>query len=73
MQTSVEIKTKKDTRKVSTDLSKNAVTQKKIISPLTQKLNVKEKTQFQKDCEGAITIEEARKRSLAFIDRIWKK
>ncbi len=47
--------------------------QKKIISPLTQKSNVKEKTQFQKDCEGAITIEEARKRSLAFIDKIWKK
>jgi hypothetical protein len=73
MQTSVEIKTKKNTRKVPVDLSKNAMTQKKIISPLTQKLNVKEKTQFQKDCEGAITIEEAQKRSLAFIDRIWKK
>ncbi len=73
MQTSVEIKTKKNTRKVSTDLSKNAMTQKKMISPLTQKLDVNEKTQFQKDCEGAITIEEARKRSLAFIDKIWKK
>jgi hypothetical protein len=73
MQTSVEIKEKKNTRKAPTDLSKNIKGQKKMVSPLTKKLNSKEKTQFQKDCEGAITIEEARKRSLAFIDRIWKK
>jgi hypothetical protein len=73
MQTSVEIKAKKNTKTSSIPLSKNVKDSKKAIPPLTQKLNTKEKTQFQKDCEGAITIEEARKRSLAFIDRIWKK
>jgi hypothetical protein len=73
MQTSVEIKTRKNAKIISTSLSKDVNNKKEMVSPAIKKLKPKGKTQFQKDCEGAITIEEARKRSLAFIDRIWKK
>jgi hypothetical protein len=36
-------------------------------------LGVEEKTKFEKNWERGISIVEARKRSLHFIDKMWKK
>jgi hypothetical protein len=69
MQTSLEIKTRKNSKLIS----RNVENENEMVSPSVKKIKAKAKTQFQKDCEGAITIEEARKRSLAFIDKIWEK
>ncbi len=54
---------------VTIDVKKHSV----FVKPLLEKIKIVEKSKFEKDCEGAITIEEARKRSLAYIEKIWKK
>ena len=54
---------------VTIDVKKHSA----FVKPLLEKIKKVEKTKFEKECEGAITIDEARKRSLAFIEKIWTK
>ena len=67
------IKIKKNVRgevtHVQIDLKKN---QQAI--PLLKQMGLLEKTAFEKDVETALTVEEARKHTLAFIDSLpWQK
>ena len=44
------------------------------ISPFLEKLGITTKTQFQKDREGGLTIEEARAKTKKFLETLpWKK
>jgi len=44
-----------------------------VITPVLRQLGVIEKTEFQKECEGGLTVGEARESSLKFIEEIWRK
>ncbi len=44
-----------------------------VITPLLKQLGLIEKTEFQKECEGGLTVSEARESSLKFIEEIWRK
>ncbi|MEO6639400.1 MAG: hypothetical protein ABIN25_14065 [Ginsengibacter sp.] len=68
------ITTKKNDRGEITHVTINVQKHKETITPVLQRLGVIEKTKFQKDCEGAITIEDARQDTLDFVRSLtWKK
>jgi hypothetical protein len=60
---------KGDITHVTIDVKKH----KEIITPVLRHLGVIGKTKFQKECEGGLSVEEAKKSSLKFIDEIWGK
>ncbi len=67
------VKTQKDSRGNVTHVTINVKKHKEAV-PVLQNLGLMEKTQFEKDCEGAITIEEARAHTHAFIKSLpWKR
>ena len=73
MSTLAGIDTQKNKKGEITHVTIDVKKHNAFVKPLLEKIEIVEKTKFEKDCEGAITIEEARKRSLAYIEKIWKK
>jgi hypothetical protein len=67
------VDTQKNTKGEITHLTIDVKKHKEFVVPMLAQLGVKEKTKFEKDWERGISIEEARKRSLNFIDKMWKK
>ncbi len=65
--------TQKNTKGEITHITIDVKKHKEFVAPMLAQLSVKEKTKFEKDWKRGISIEEARKRSLQFIDKIWKK
>jgi hypothetical protein len=63
----------KNTKGEITHLTIDVKKRKEPVAPMLAQLGGKEKTKFEKDWERGISIEEARKRSLHFIDKMWKK
>ncbi len=67
------IKTQKNTRGEITHVTINLKKHQKVV-PMLKELGVVSKTQFEKDCEDALTIEEARIRIKKFVKNLpWKK
>lgn len=67
------VKMQKDARGNVTHITIDVKKHKEAV-PVLRELGLIEKTQFEKDCEGAITIEEARAHTHAFIKSFpWKK
>jgi hypothetical protein len=67
------VATQKNTKGEITHVTIDVKKHKEFVEPMLAQLGVKEKTKFEKDWERGISIEEARKRSLNFIDKMWKK
>ncbi len=68
------ITTKKNVKGKITHVTIDVQKHKQAIIPVLNQLGVIEKTEFQKDCEGAISIEEAREDTLNFVRSLpWKK
>jgi hypothetical protein len=67
------VATKKNTKGEITHITIDVKKHKEFVAPMLAQLGVKEKSKFEKDWERGISIEEARKRSLQFIDKMWKK
>jgi hypothetical protein len=67
------ITTKKNDMGKITHVTINMQKHRKAIAPLLQQLGVIEKTQFKKDCEGAITPEELRQNLHKKIKEMWQK
>ena len=67
------IKTQKNTRGEITHVTINLKKHQGVV-PMLKELGVVSKTQFEKDCEDALTIEEARTRIKKFVKNLpWKK
>lgn len=67
------VTTKKDEKGNITHIIINVKKHKQAV-PLLKEMGLMEKSQFEKECEDAITIEEARKHTHDFIrDLPWKK
>ena len=67
------IKTQKNTRGEITHVTINLKKHQEVV-PMLKELGVVSKTQFEKDCEGALTVEEARTRIKKFVKNLpWKK
>lgn len=67
------IATQKNSKGELTHLTINVKKHKEMVAPLMMQLCPTEKTQFEKDWERGITIEEVRKKSHEFIRKMWKK
>ncbi len=68
------ITTKKNGKGKITHVTFDVEKHKQSITPVLNQLGVIEKTQFQKDCEGAIALEGAREDTLNFVRSLpWKK
>ncbi len=67
------VATQKNTKGEITHITIDVKKHKEFVAPMLAQLGVKEKTKFEKDWERGISIEEARKRSLNFIDKMFKK
>lgn len=67
------VATQKNSKGEITHLTINVKRHKEVLAPLMLKLCPPEKTQFEKDWERGISIEEARKKSHEFIRKMWKK
>ena len=67
------IKTQKNTRGEITHVTINLKKHQEVV-PMLKELGVVSKTQFEKDCEAALTVEEARTRIKKFVKNLpWKK
>lgn len=64
-----ETNTKGEIVRVTFDVEKH----RDMIMPVLVQMGVLEKTQFEKDFERGISVEEARKRTHEFIRSLWKK
>lgn len=65
--------TKKDAHKNPSSITTNVKKQPKVITVLRE-MSLIEKNQFEKDCENAISVEDARRHTLEFIHNLpWKK
>jgi hypothetical protein len=67
------VATQKNTKGEITHITIDVKKHKEFVAPMLAQLGVKENIKFEKDWEREISIEEARKRSLHFIDKMWKK
>jgi hypothetical protein len=66
------ISTKKNIKGELTHITVDVRKHKEVI-PMFNEIGLLPKSDFQKRCEEGVSIEEARKQSLKFIDELWNK
>lgn len=67
------VKTKKNLKGEVTHVTFDISKHKETITPILNQLGVIPKTDFQKRCDNAVSVEEARKISINHLREIWKK
>lgn len=67
------IATKKNTKGEITHVTINVKKHRDVVTPMLYELGVLEKTEFQQECERAISLEDFRGKMHSRINKLWKK